>query len=58
MYMYELNPERNSEKMPPSNHKTALHFKLEKKITGDFFQTDKSANRRYERKSRSQHKGT
>ena len=28
--MYELNPERNSENMPPFNHKTALHFKLEK----------------------------
>ena len=24
--MYELNPERNSENMPPFNHKTALHF--------------------------------
>ena len=42
--MYELNPERDSENMPPFNHKTALRFKFEKndRIT---------ANRRYERKS-------
>ena len=32
--MYELNPERNSENMPPFNHKTALHFEFET------FQTD------------------
>ena len=38
--MYELNPERNSENILPFNHKTALHFKFEKKNTGDFFQTD------------------
>ena len=28
--MYELNPERNRENMPPFNHKTALRFKFEK----------------------------
>ena len=38
--MYELNPERNIENMPPIDHKTALHLKFENKITGDFFQTD------------------
>ena len=31
-YMYELNPERNCENMPPFNHKTALHLY--------FFQTE------------------
>ena len=39
--MHELNPERNSENMPPFNHKTALHFKFENKSPVIFFlQTD------------------
>ena len=34
---WELNPERNSENMPPFNHKTALNLKFEKKSLVIFF---------------------
>ena len=38
--MYELNPDWNSENMPPFNHKTALTSNVWKKSQMIFFQTD------------------
>ena len=35
--MYELNPERNGENMPPFNHKTALTANVRKNIVANIF---------------------
>ena len=35
--MYELNPKRNRENMPPFNQKNGIAFQCLKTITGDFF---------------------